>query len=194
MLALAAALAPGADGHFKFGQYTYKERSGSGCRTHVDPINVVFYGSRAHRVGTRHNIIRHMNWRNSSGSGQYFASHGTCYGMDFQRGSDGGTSTRFHVRIKQAPHKDRERRWESVGDAHHEDAVFPCGHAVDANGSQGSGFDKGRRQITRRFKRKGHHTEYHYWGNTERFKQCDDDVASSNGKVGWIQVTHVKHR
>jgi hypothetical protein len=200
VLALGALAAAEAGAHFSFGHYTYKERNSNGCRHHVDPINTVFYGSKAFARSTKSNIIHHMGWHDTSGSTQYFATHGVCYGMDFQRASGGGSDTRFHIRGKQGKDKDSKGRYETVGDAHHEDHVrdFGCGlidgnHAVDSNGSNGSGFDQGRRQIARRFKKQGHPVKYKRWGNTEKFKQCDGDTASSNGLVAWILVNHFRH-
>jgi hypothetical protein len=31
-----------------------------------------------------------------------------------------------------------------------------------------------------------------FWGNTQTFRQCDGDDASSNGKVNWINVDQLR--
>lgn len=121
----------------------------------------------------------------------------------YTQASDGmsncGTCTRYHIRLWNVPAA--ENPLKSVGDAHHEDWVNwapwnPCGfpgsgsHAVDANGSDGSGFDQGRRATRNGFAAAGHDTSVEYWGNTRNFEQCDNDMAGSNGNGAIIGVWH----
>jgi hypothetical protein len=172
-------------------QYTY-----SGCpqsaAKRVDPINVVFTG-----WGTWGRVVSqvesHAGWRETSGSSQVFADHGACYAMHAQRAS--GDGPRFHVRVR-GQHSDAGLGWTATGDAHHEDLVVlpaPCGHAVDANGAQGSGFDQGRDELEERFAGAGHVTSRVWWGNTQSFKQCDGDYAASDGWTVFISVHQVNH-
>ena len=82
------------------------------------------------------------------------------------------------------------------GDAHHEDLIWYCGHAVDkGGGSSGlaSGFDQGRQAIDQGLA--GSHTfgGTTYWGNTRQFKQCDGDYAGSNGNVTWWRIPSWNH-
>jgi hypothetical protein len=82
------------------------------------------------------------------------------------------------------------------GDAHHEDFVWYCGHAVDKGGlSNGlsSGFDQGRRAIYDAFHGVHDCAGATYWGNTREFKQCDGDYAGSNGNVGWWRIPDGYH-
>jgi hypothetical protein len=200
VIVLGAGATP-ASAHFATGWYTYTDRDGNGaCHNKVDPVNVVFYGSKAFARSTKHNIIRHMNWRDTGGSGQYFVTHGICYGMDFQQASGATNESRFHIRGKQGKDRDSKGRYETVGDAHHEDFSHNLGcnfgfgkHAVDQNGSNGSGFDQGRVAMKRRFQDRGHAAKYVRKGNKRKFRQCDGGYAGSNGLVAWIQVTHFKH-
>lgn len=174
-----------ADAHFQTGEYTHKDSTCAGTwENRVDPINFVFY-SNAYGGRVKNNIEYHAGWYDTSGSGQYFYSHGSCYFMKFERASGCGWCSRYHIRVKGIPDYDSYWGWTAVGDAHHEDAVY-CGHAVDKNGSNGSGFDQGRRQLRQRF------TDYsdpHLWWdvvdwvNTHDFKQCDGDYAGSDGRV-----------
>ncbi|MEJ7569171.1 MAG: hypothetical protein WKF41_13000 [Gaiellaceae bacterium] len=77
-------------------------------------------------------------------------------------------------------HTDTTLRWTTIGDAHHEDLTY-CGHAVDANGANGSGFDQGRQNLRINLENGGHSWRSEFWGNTQNFQQCDGDYASSDG-------------
>ena len=158
----------------------------------VDPINVVFtsWGTWGRAVNQ---IEAHAAWRDTSGSGQAFVDHGACHPMHAQRAS--GTGTRFHLRIR-GQHPDDVLGWTATGDAHHEDLVLfpvPCGHAVDADGAEGSGFDQGRNELERGFAAAGHATWRAWWGNTSSFKQCDGDYASSDGWTVFIELHQANH-
>ena len=158
----------------------------------VDPINVVFTGwgtwGRAESQ-----IQSHAGWTATSGSVQSFVDHGACRPMHTQRAS--GEGTRFHVRLR-GQHPDAVLGCTATGDAHHEDLVVfpaPCGHAVDSNGPDGSGFDQGRDELERRFVSAGHPSGRAWWGNTQSFKQCDGDYAASDGWVVFIELHQVNH-
>ena len=93
-------------------------------------------------------------------------------------------------------HTDDDLGWTAVGAAHHEDLVLfpvPCGHAVDSNGSRGSGFDQGRDELRDRFAAAGHAWYRVWWGNTQSFKQCDGDYAASDGWTVFVQLHQVNH-
>jgi hypothetical protein len=158
----------------------------------IDPINVVFTGwgtwGRAESQ-----IESHAAWTTTSGTAQSFVDHGACLPLHTQRAS--GQATRFHVRVR-GQHRDPALGWTAVGDAHHEDLVVfpvPCGHAVDANGAQGSGFDQGREELAARFASAGHATQRVWRGNTQSFKQCDGDYAASDGWVAFVELHQVNH-
>jgi hypothetical protein len=176
--------------HFDSGLYTH-----SNCPAdnydRVDPINVVFWDwgtwDRA-----AHQIQTHTGWANDGGSTQTFVDHGDCYEMATQRASGGVLSSRLHIRLHPI-HFDDALRWTTVGDAHHEDFVWYCGHAVDANGANGSGFDQGRRQLRIAFENAGHGWSSRYWGNTQNFKQCDGDYAGSDGYTVFIRLHQLNH-
>lgn len=183
-----AIAAAAAAAHFSTSSYTYK----GDCSTSVDPVNFGFYGPRAEWSHTGYQVGLHAGWTNTSGSSQATWSHGNCYWMGTQRASGGSTSSRFHIRLFWAggdPY--------TVGDAHHEDFSHNLGcnygfggHAVDSNGSNGSGFDWGRRTLYSKFQAAGHYVTYTYWGNTRNFKQCDGDYAGSNGYTDWAWIAH----
>jgi len=158
----------------------------------VDPINVVFtvWGTWGRAVSQ---IESHAGWTDTSGSAQSFVDHGSCYAMHAQQAS--GAGTRFHIRVR-GQHPDATLGWTATGDAHHEDLVLfptPCGHAVDSNGAQGSGFDQGRDELEARFTAAGHPAHRVWWGNTESFKQCDGDYAASDGWTVFIELHQVNH-
>jgi hypothetical protein len=116
--------------------------------------------------------------------------------MDGQRASGSTLQSRFHVRVKRTLHEDATWGVTARGDAHHEDLIWYCGHAVDkGGGSSGlaSGFDQGRRAIDQGLA--GSHTfgGTTYWGNTRQFKQCDGDYAGSNGNVTWWRIPDWNH-
>jgi hypothetical protein len=158
----------------------------------VDPVNIVFHGWGTWGRAVSQ-IESHTGWTSTSGSSQTFADHGTCYPMHAQRAS--GTGTRFHVRVR-GQHPDVALGWTATGDAHHEDLVafpVPCGHAVDSNGSGGSGFDQGRDELRDRFAAAGHGWYRVWWGNTQSFRQCDGDYAASDGWTMFIELHQVNH-
>jgi hypothetical protein len=187
----ALALAATASAHFDTsGQYTHKGCPGT-TSNRVDPINFVFYGWGTWDRAAR-SIEAHAAWYDQGGSDQYFVDHGNCYLRHTQRASNGVTHSRFHIRLR-GQHSDYYLGWTTTGDAHHEDVVTGftgCwetyglgGHAVDANGSNGSGFDQGRRELRLRLEAGGHSWFTQNWGNTQNFQQCDGDWARSDGTV-----------
>jgi hypothetical protein len=188
-LLVAAGAAPA---HFDdLDRYTHKACPAS-VANRVDPINVVFtgWGTWGRAVSQ---IESHLGWTATSGTTQSFVDHETCYSMHAQRAS--GQGSRFHVRVR-GQHKDTGFGWTATGDAHHEDLVtfpLPCGHAVDSNGSGGSGFDQGRDELERRFAAAGHATSWVWWGNTQSFKQCDGDYAASDGWAVFVELHQVNH-
>jgi hypothetical protein len=192
LVVAALDLATPAAAHFDAGsKYTY-----GGCpgtqQNRADPLNVVFtaWGTWGRGVSQ---IESHAGWRDTSGSTQSFVDHGSCYAMHAQRAS--GTFTRFHIRIR-GQHYDDTLGWTATGDAHHEDFVvfpLPCGHAVDANGANGSGFDQGRDELASRFAAAGHPTRLVWWGNTQSFKQCDGDYAGSDGWTVFVELHQLNH-
>jgi hypothetical protein len=180
-----------APAHFdSTSKYTHTASNCSGA-SRVDPINIVFYtwGTWAR---AENQVQTHAGWTNGSGSPQYFWDHSTCYLMHTQRASGCGTCGRFHIRIR-GQHEDPTLGWTATGDAHHEDWVITCGHAVDANGPNGSGFDQGRAQLSNAMWMGGHSYYYTWWGNTQNFQQCDGDYSGSDGNTSFIQLHQVNH-
>jgi hypothetical protein len=143
------------------------------------------------------NHIRyHLGWWDTGGSTQSFSSEGVCGTMDGQRASGTVLQSRFHVRVKQTFDGDATWGITARGDAHHEDLVWYCGHAVDkGGGSSGlsSGFDQGRRAIASAFMGVHDYGGTTYWGNTRQFKQCDGDYAGSDGNVDWWRIPNWSH-
>lgn len=189
-LALCLVVGPAvALAHFDTGLYTHEDCPVSdGDR--VDPINFVFtdWGTwdRAER-----DLEYHMDWTNDQGGPQVFVDHGNCYEMTTQRASTcflgGFDCDRNHIRLHPI-HFDDGLGWTTVGDAHHEDWVGAAqcppfgGHAVDQNGTAGSGFDQGRNDLFFWMDgQPGHSGFYTWWGNTQNFEQCDGGFAGSDG-------------
>jgi hypothetical protein len=185
-------LAGVAQAHFDSGDgYTH-----AGCPAdpadRVDPLNVVFngWGTWGRAVAQ---VEAHAGWTATTGSAQAFLDHGACYAHHAQRSS--GHASRYHLRIR-GQHPDATLGWTATAGAHHEDLVllpWPCGHAVDADGPGGSGFDRGRDEIHARFAAAGHASARRWWGNTQSFKQCDGDYAGSDGWTVWIELHQVGH-
>jgi hypothetical protein len=192
MIGVATLLfASAAAAHFQVNVYTHSQCPPSPPGSRIDPVNFVFYD-----VGTTTRAVNHTQyhagWYDDGGSSQNFADHTGCYAMDAQRASQGVSSTRFHIRFHQFDHQ-TEYGWTSVGDAHHEDLVWHCGHAVDSNGPNGSGFDQGRRELRIRLEAGGHPWWSSYWGNTANFRQCDGDYAASDGTTVWAGIPNNFH-
>jgi uncharacterized protein YfaP (DUF2135 family) len=191
-LACALSWVAGAQAHFDAtDRYTHRACPAA-APTRSDPVNVVF-----HAWGTwgraQSQVESHAGWRTSSGTDQFFVDHGGCSVQHAQRAS--GEGSRFHIRLR-GQHWDPALGWAAAGAVHHEDLVLfpiPCGHAVDANGSRGSGFDQGRNELEARFAAAGHATSRVWWGNTQSFKQCDGDFAASDGWTTYVRLHQVNH-
>lgn len=191
-LGAALLLVPSfATAHFdSTSQFTYKTESNCNSASRVDPINVVFYtwGTWGRAENQAH---AHAGWHDDGGTDQRFSDHGTCLSKHTQRASAGILSSRYHIRIR-GQHQDSSLGWTATGDAHYEDRVW-CGHAVRENGPSGSGFDWGRNQLSVAMGNAGHSYYYSWWGNTQNFKQCDDQYARSDGSTSFIQLHQVNH-
>lgn len=198
--ALALTLPSAAAAHFNSGLYSHRADN---CASRSDPITVVFSG---YATGSRSlNHLRfHTGWGGGSGGGQYFASHGIC--SPGTQHTESGTFTRYHIRMRKT--YDADTTWRgttTVGTPHHEDWIGygGCFHAVDKGGvsqpypyNQGnSGFDQGRKRIFNALYGEPGHTFMlsENWGNTQEFKQCDDDWAGSNGTVFWFRMPNSNH-
>jgi hypothetical protein len=194
VLGVLLAGAVPAGGHFQTAVYTFKSCDANAKR--VDPINMLFYWS-ATAAQTLEQIQQHSGWSSTSGSQQYFRSHGACNPKAGQRASAGSTSSRYHIRVRGTYHWAEGIGFTSVGDAHHEDFTWCTptilGHAVDKNGDQGSGFDMGRRRLRAHFQNAGHKWGRVFWGNTRNFKQCDGDYAGSDGWVVSVRIHSNDH-
>ncbi|MDQ3381490.1 MAG: hypothetical protein M3546_14435 [Actinomycetota bacterium] len=167
-------------------RYTHKACPAS-AGNRIDPINVVFTTWGTWRRAESQ-VEAHVGWTAVSGSAQHFVDHGGCAQTHTQRAS--GQGSRFHARLR-GQHADPTLGWTATAAAHHEDLVLfpvPCGHAVDANGPSGSGFDQARDELERRFTSAGHVSSRVWWGNTQSFKQCDGDYAASDGWTVFIQL------
>jgi hypothetical protein len=183
-----------ARAHFQTYPYTLSSCPASYDRQ-VDPITDVFY---ANATGDRvlNHIRFHTGWTDTGGSTQYFSSEGICAVMYGQRASANVSQSRFHIRVRRTYDDDPIWGITARGDAHHEDFVWYCGHAVDKGGGStglASGFDQGRRALFEALS--GTHTfgGTTYWGNTRQFKQCDGDYAGSNGNVDWWRIPAWSH-
>jgi len=193
VLAVAAlVISVPARAHFDAGT-TYTHRTCPAVPdARADPVNVVFHGWGTWGRAVSQ-IEAHAGWTATFGMTQHFLDHGVCRPLHAQRAS--GSGSRFHVRIR-GQHPDGELGWAALGAAHHEDLVFfpfPCGHAVDSNGSRGSGFDQGRDELRDRFAAAGHTSYRAWWGNTQSFKQCDGDYAGSDGWTLYVELHQVNH-
>ena len=194
LLAAALVSLPGttALAHFDGAdRYTHAACPASAANR-TDPVNVVFtsWGTWGRAESQ---VESHASWTTASGAMQSFGDHDSCSPLHTQRAS--GDGSRFHVRVR-GQHPDATLGWTALAAAHHEDLVIvplPCGHAVDANGPSGSGFDRGRDELERRFAGAGHTSYRVWWGNTQSFKQCDGDYAGSDGWTVFIQLHQVNH-
>jgi hypothetical protein len=195
---LAGLLLPGLS-QAQFVRAGYASRANAcAVAQRSDPVTMIFYGFPATSRNVDSMIQRHAGWTYHTGSDQWLQSHGFCNHFDVQD-ADHITLTRFHTRLWQMPGLDLKSRFITYATPHHEDFVtvggcgFPGNHAVDANGSQGSGFDQGRNRLTRELTAAGYSVgDVQFWGNTQTFRQCDGDDASSNGTVNWIDFDRLR--
>ncbi len=174
--------------------FTHHLLRGAAEAANVFTRNATAYGTRVH-------VNHHTGWEPTIvGTTASFAGSGWCLEMNNQLTD--ATFDRFHFRYRQSPVYDFYYGDVTLGAGHHEDYIDPyeasfkgwdCSwhgnHAVDENGTYGSGFDQGRAKIYNSFV--GTHHVYGGlgdWGNTHMFQQCDEGWAQSNGGVGWWQV------
>ena len=203
ILAVVAIFATPATAFADFNSGLYSHEN-SGCASRVDPITFVWFAGGGTEDRTLNHIRGHTGWGGGTGGGQYFASHGFCratYGEAY----NGGTETRYHVRLKQTHDWDSTYEWTTVGTPHYEIWV-DCGlfnsHAVERGSVNGagvgdywSGFDNGRETIWNFMAG----TDGHYWvpatnwGNTAEMEQCNGWLAGSNGMVYWLSVPTYYH-
>lgn len=181
-----------ASGHFVQSSYTF---GANGCTVEQrsDPVNMIFYGSRATAALTNFTVQISAGWTSGTGSDQWLQSHGDCYHFHYQTAS--GLLTRYHIRMWQMPGLDLKNRYITYGAVHHEDFVvgngcgIPGSHAVDADGPQGSGFDQGRQRLGQYLGDAGFVLgEIDWWQNIQSFRQCDGDNARSDGFVFWYRL------
>lgn len=185
--ALAIAAWPTLSSGFPNWSAPYASRPGYDCvsTAWVDPVGVVFEGDEARHQNVARAFEVHLGWYDNSGEGQalyvkYVQGGYLCVLLDHQRANGGGPQGRHHIRLWHIPASTGPDK-KVAGTPHHEDWVFPCGHAVDANGPNGSGFDRGRQAVRDAFASVGHAVDHREWGNTRNFKQCDNEWAGSNG-------------
>lgn len=186
------SVASAAWAHFDTGMYTHSDCPAPSTNR-VDPINFVFYdwGTFGRVVNS---IETHTAWDTSSGTSQTFVSHGVCSDMSGQQASGSIFVSRYHIRLRLIHFDDGPLGWTTVGDAHHEDLVVPCGHAVDENGPNGSGFDQGRNQLRTHMVDNANHSFYStWWGNTQNMRQCDGDYARSDGSTTFLHIHQDLH-
>ena len=139
-------------------------------------------------------IQAHAAWWDGGGTSQAFVDHGLCRGNQIAQRADACpwcAISRHHIRLHPIDH-DPFIGWTTVGDAHHEEVTW-CGHVVNANGSNGSGFDQGRRQLRIRFENAGHGWYSTFWGNTQNMQQCDGRWARSDGYTVFIRLHQLNH-
>ena len=202
--AVAAALAIGvtpARAHFQTYPYTLKSCPASYDRQ-VDPVNFVFTRN-GDGPAMVNQIKAHTTWDDSTrGTVQSFSSHGVCGEMYASQATLCWNltplCTRNHIRVKRTYESDSYLGVTGRGDAHHEDWVTTCnygagGHAVDSNGSNGSGFDQGRRALRIAFENAGHGWSSSFWDNKRNFKQCDGDYAGSDGYTVYVALHSWSH-
>ncbi len=163
--------------------------SGEDCGTdHIDPVGVMFRGKWAGPENVANKTAKFANWLNESNAGaqdlKVKESDGVyrCRETDMARSSHNDIlpGSRFHVRLWFIPATAGHPKVRTVGTPHHEDLKI-CGHAVDQNGPEGSGFDIGRQALKRAFVDYNHKVRSEKWGNTLLKEQCDGGWAGSNG-------------
>jgi len=182
------------------GPYAYGSDDCSGGLS--DPIGVIFKGKRGGPSNVSAKIRAYTGWGYDENGGaqgvKVKQKDGTykCRSTDRSRAEapEYVPASRYHVRLWGVPATYETSVIKTVGTPHHEDwkTVSPqnpdCtgktglgNHAVDQNGKDGSGFDKGRHQLKWKFEDYGYNPEVEEWGNSEVFKQCDDGWAGSDG-------------
>ncbi len=200
-LAALALLAVSSEA-YNIGYYTHSSGDpGCASSSAVDPINFVFYSwGTTGRVDNQllyHGYNAGSNWNYHDGSHQNFYVNNICSDQYYQYADCQLVCTRTHFREQPVYYESGTIGWSTVTDAHHEQLVG-CGHAVDANGTQGfgngSGYDYGQFLVYWQFYGTSNHTTFQsQFFNTQIMRQCNGWLASDNGYAQWMQLHQVNH-
>lgn len=191
-MVIAAALNERSAAHYTRSKYTYSSCSSSP----VDPLNVhwVGRGARGKPKGVKRHVKRHMGWPDSSGSTQYFKSHGGCHRMRSQ--SSKGFIRKVHVRFFRIPGQCclRGRNGHGTfGDAHRE-RLKTCGHAVYRRTGGRTGFNWAQRKIILEFHLAGHPSAYTTKTPMRRtFRQCTGEKVAHNRRLAVMLIRKRDH-
>jgi hypothetical protein len=201
------------------GQYSWKGSDCNNERGLSDPVGVVFRGKHAGAAHVAE-LISFFTEALDPGNAWDETENDDKQGMMLRQDDGGYLceeddearaeatqywfNSRYHVRLwfVKSTLNNEDGVVKTVGTPHHEDfiplnarnacegATSLGDHAIDQNGPEGSGFDQGRRKLAQSFRITTHKVKREFWGNTERFKQCDGGVASSEG---WGVVIFMPH-
>lgn len=208
---MVLAVSPAAWAHFDPTNYSRSSQRWVGDGTLVDPVTVVFQGVRTfpethgHSHRTEDLIDFIAGWNPSDSSTQWIGSHSACNTMEREAADGGGDDDRYHVRLNQTWHQDDQGRYTTVGTPHYEEFV-DCnndgdedddvdGHAVvpddPSTSGHDSGFDRGRgrmRSVWTSTYGQDEYVDLEDWMNTRPMGQCNRWVASSAGRVYWLDT------
>jgi hypothetical protein len=186
----------------------YNSQSGSRAWAWSDPVTLIFRDLYRHGFAyVVDDVVQHGWGTNTQGGPQWIVNGTTgCRLMDAQRATTcpsspsppfGFACTRYHVRFFRIT--PLENSYHTFATPHHEDWVSVsincsswwtcrpriCGHAVDSNGPEGSGFEQGKARMVNLFS--DTQISSMFVGNSQSVKQCDDDMAGNeDGIVFWI--------
>jgi hypothetical protein len=192
--------------------YSWELNDDQNCTHPVDPIGLVFFGSRAESLymlgqgESGGHIGYHTGWRAYGGEeAQGHKGPDNCTVSNPRQPAEafGFPNSRYHIRLWGGDRYINDHLFPvMVATPHHEEWTS-CGHAVNAGAvdrgaewrrRSGSGFDMGRRRVMNRFASdpggsSGRHPRrYEYWGNSDSRIQCAGWPAGSNGNVGYIGI------
>ena len=186
------------------GSYWYSSSS-SDCHggTDADPIGVLFRGRRGSASNVAHEIKFHSDWNYDVHKEQHLKVNAGNNEFQCREANESVAnkpdippSGRYHTRLWFVPATNGSSMLMTVATPHHED-LTSCGHAVDQNGPEGSGFDKGRRSLKQWFENTAHSVEQinpEEWGNSVTMHQCDGGWAGSDGwgvRIGMYRAMRV---
>jgi hypothetical protein len=161
----------------------------------ADPITVVMKGYLHGFISINNVLSEEAGWGSDLiTASQYFIFHDGGCGSNQTDNSDQGDCrcNRWHARgIYQGPHDSRVDYGELTP---HRDiwtkkcsGPFGGNHYVQASTGSGSGFDRGKQELTARLS-DHYHTDVTVWSNTVTMKQCNGQLAGSNGAVYFIYL------
>lgn len=204
---VALAIAAPADAYFDRGTgYSHGSTDCSmAASDRKDPVTAIMWGKELYSpYHVQEKIYKLVGWApNFIAKNQYFTDHGQCVESNVQASDRPGRCkcNRWHLRgglqlhendrghwVTLTPHRDiwQEEYYDRVAKEWRCQGAGGGKHYVHRNTGNGSGFDRGRKKLKEKRNMGNYYTGHSEWGNTRTSRQCNGQLAGSNGWVAYF--------